>query len=523
MINTSRRSLIKGIAAGSASLALPTPFVTRASAATRDTMVQAHSEPVTGNWDPTSHTILPQHYMELHVMGQLFRMPLRRENPGEVVWELATGQKLIDFYTIEYSLRDGIKFHDGKPFSAEDVKATFEYASQRNKTAPWYPGVCEVEVVDRLTARVHTKAGGFPASSFFLLASFLPIMSKSDVDDPARLKQRLNGTGPFKFVEQKGDVTVLTANDDHFNGRPILNHIRFPWIADASTRMLGLLSGEIDITEKLEPEQYETLVNNPRIKVSSTMAGENMILAFRNAKAPTDNPLVRLAIAHAIDRSQILQLMGPAGSKSDTFLPAVKFGSEAVPNYPQYDPAKCQELLAKAGFPGGQGMPELQYATSTGLWAKTKEYAELIVAQLQAQGIPCKLTVMETSAFLTAAFLKPGQEPYSHMIDHGFNTGSAEPNLFLRTMFYSKVGPVGGIFNGCKDPEIDAVIDAETNETDLEKRRALVHAACMKVAEKVPSYSLFTAMLLHGRKAELEGLYIYPNGSIDASKAHFNA
>jgi peptide/nickel transport system substrate-binding protein len=329
MVTTSRRTIVKGIAAGSGSLLMPMPFIRPAQAASaRDTLVQAHSEPVTGNWDPTSHTILPQHYMELLVMGQLFRMPLRHEDPSAVVWELATGQKLIDFYTLEYALRDDVKFHDGKPFSAEDVKATFEYASQRNKTAPWYPGVCEVEVVDRLTARVHTKTGGFPASAFFLLGSFLPIMSKADVDDPARLKQRLNGTGPFKFVEQQGDTTVLVANEDHLGGPPILKHIRFPWIADSTTRMLGLLSGEIDITEKMEPEQYTSLLNDKRVKLTSTMAAENMNLAFRTNKAPTDNPLVRLAIAHAIDRSEILNLVGPAGKECETFLPAVKFGSE---------------------------------------------------------------------------------------------------------------------------------------------------------------------------------------------------
>jgi peptide/nickel transport system substrate-binding protein len=522
MINTTRRTVVSGIAAGSASIIMPAPFIKRAwGATTRDTLIQAHSEPISGNWDPTSHTILPQHYVELHVMGQLFRMPLRKEDPDTVVWELATGQKLVDFYTIEYSLRPGVKFHDGKPFSAEDVKATFEYASQRNRTAPWYPGVCEVEVVDPLTVRVHTKSGGFPASSFFLLASFLPIMSKKDIDDPARLKQRLNGTGPFKFVSQEGDTTILTANEDCFTGRPILNHIRFPFIADAETRMLGLLSGEIDITEKMEPEQWDSLKDDKQVKLTRTMAGENMILAFRTQKPPTDNPLVRLAIAHAIDRSQLLEVMGSAGTQSDTFLPATKFGSEPAPNYPQFDPAKCQELLTQAGFPGGKGMPELEYATSTGLWSKTKEFSEVIVSQMQDQGIPCKLTVMETSAFLTAMFVKPGQEPVSHMVNHGFNTGSAEPNLFLRTMFYSKVSPVGGIVNGCKDPAIDAVIDAETNETDLAKRRKLVQDACVKIAETVPSYSLFTAMLLHGRRAGLEGLYIYPNGSIDASKAYF--
>jgi peptide/nickel transport system substrate-binding protein len=83
--------------------------------------------------------------------------------------------------------------------------------------------------------------------------------------------------------------------------------------------MLGLLSGEIDVTEKMEPEQYTSLLKDPRVKPTSTMAAENMNLAFRTNKAPTDNPLVRLAIAHAIDRSEILNLVGPAEKDCETF------------------------------------------------------------------------------------------------------------------------------------------------------------------------------------------------------------
>lgn len=234
----------------------------------------------------------------------------------------------------------------------------------------------------------------------------------------------------------------------------------------------------------------------------------------RAAPAVIDGARKRHVTFHQVARE------GPAGKECETFLPAVKFGSEPVANYPKFDPQKCHDLLAQAGFPGGNGMPELQYSTSTGLWSKTKEYSELIVAQLQAQGIPCKLTVMETSAFLTSLFLKPDQEPAAHLIDHGFNTGSAEPNLFLRTMFYSKVSPVGGIFNGCKDPEIDAAIDAETNETDLEKRRTLVEAACSKIAEKVPSFSLYTSMPLRGQRANSRGFTSIRTGLSTRRRLH---
>ena len=519
-----RRRLIQSAAIGSAAFAFPAPFVKRAvQAAGRAKMVQAHGEPVTSNWNPTSHTILTQNNVEAYVLGRLYWMQNSPDDPTAIKWDLATGQKVIDEYTVEYTLRDGVTFHDGKKFGAEDVKATLEYVTQPDRAVQWYPGRIEAEVVDRLTVRVSTKAGNFPVSALYFRGSASPILSKVDIDDDKVLSQRLNGTGPWKFLEQAADTTKFAAFDNYHLGRPKLDFIDFPWIADANTRVLGLLSGEFDLTDRLEPEQYETLSKDKRVAVSRTMAGENKIIAFRVALPPTDNPLVRQAICHAIDRDQILQIMGIAGEKSDSFLPKVKFGSDPLSNYPKFDPAKCQELLEKAGYPRGQGMPEIEYVTSSGVFAKTKEYGELVIAMMQEQGIPCRLNVMETSAWLAAAFVKEGVPPTGHMLDHGWNTGSPEPDLFLRPNFYSKVSAVGGLLNGVKDPELDDLIVKQSNEPVLEKRHDLVIKVGEKLAETLPSFSLFTTMSLHGRRAGLDGLYIYPNSDMNATTAEFTA
>ena len=291
LAGTTRRNFLgTTAAAGAAGLILPAPYVKRAYAQARSTLIFASGEPLTGNWDPTSHTQLAQINFEGFVFGKLFNTPMRPEKPDEIVWDLALSQNVVDLHTMEYKLRDGVTFHNGAPFTAEDVKATFEYASQANRPAAWYPGPCEVEVVDKLTARVHTEKGGYPASAFYFLAGFLPIMSAADIKDPKTLQGRPNGTGPFKFVEQKGNTTVMAAFDQFWAGRPILNELHFAYIGDATTRVLALLSGEIDVTERLEPEQYETLSKEPKVEVSRTIATENKYLHFRYQQGAVRQP-----------------------------------------------------------------------------------------------------------------------------------------------------------------------------------------------------------------------------------------
>ncbi len=518
----SRRTLLTATAATTASLGLSAPFIRRAHAAGRNTLVFASAEPVTGSWDPTSHTSLGQINFEGFVFGQLFRTPMRTDNPTEIVWELATGQKLIDPYTLEYTLRDGVTFHNGAPFSAEDVKATMEYATDPSRPgSALYPGQCEVEVVDRLTARVHTKKFGFPASAFQFTGGFMAIMAKDDVKNPATLAQRPNGTGPFKFVEQKGNTSFLAAFDKFFRGKPLLEQVQFTYVADGTTRVLGLLSGNIDVLQRLEPEQYDTLAKDKRVTTGRTLSTENKYLHFRCNKKPFDNELVRLAACHAIDRSQIMALMGVAGGESSSYVSPLKFGYEKVPGYPEFDADMCQSLLAKAGFPKGQGLPEIEYITSTGFYPKTKEYGELITSMMQDQGFNVKLTVMETAAWGDRLYQRVGKDADGNMIDCGWSTGTPEPDMVLRAMFYSKAGPRGGLINGIADPDIDKALEAERSETDTATRKTLVGKATEMIASKAPSLSLFTSVNLNAIRTGLEGLYIFPNGPMDAHAAEF--
>jgi peptide/nickel transport system substrate-binding protein len=123
------------------------------------------AEALSGNWDPTTHTNLGQLIVEGFVFGYLTRAPMKPDKPDELIFELAESMKPIDTYTMEVKLRQGIKFHDGTPFTSADVKATYEYGCLPDRPAQWYPGLVSVEVVDDFTCRINTKAQGYPANS----------------------------------------------------------------------------------------------------------------------------------------------------------------------------------------------------------------------------------------------------------------------------------------------------------------------------------------------------------------------
>ena len=164
-------------------------------------------------------------------------------------------------------------------------------------------------------------------------------------------------------------------------------------------------------------------------------------------------------------------------------------------------------------------MPELEYITSTGFYPKTKEYGELITALLQEQGFDVKLTVLETAAWLERIYQPESGEAPGHLVDVGWATGSPEPDLVLRPMWHSSQS----LITGFKDAEVDAALDAQQAEGDPALRLKLIEEGVMpKLADKVPSLSLFTSVLIHGMQENLEGAYYYPNGPIDLSKASYS-
>ena len=523
MTKTTRRTFLKTAAAAGAATAATAfggkaPYFKKALAQGRKHITYLQTEPLTASWDVTSHTILAQIYFEHHVFGKLIQTPMSQSNPEEIQFDLATGHRVVDDKTIEYTLRDDVYFHAGQKFGPEDVKATIEYASNPERPAgTWYPGQAEAEVVDSRTVRLRAADGAYPGSLFYFLAGFLPIMSADDIKNNA-IGERPNGTSYYKFVSRDGPTTRLEANENYHFGKPAIEEYISTFVGDANTRLLSLLGDEADLIERIEPEQYETLLTED-VNVVRTISTENKYLHFRCQKPPFDDVRVRHAACHAIDRELILEIMGPAGHKSNGQLSPVKFGyTDNIPGSPEYDPARWQELLAEAGYPNGDGLPEIEYLTSVGFYPKTKEYGEVVTAMLQEQGFPVTFTVMEVAAWLDKVFDKGPTG--THLADTGWMTGSPEPNLVVRPMWHSD----GQILSNCVNDELDAVINMQQSIGDPAARKDAIQNKLMPaLAKQMPSYGLFTSVLIHAHNKGLKDLYIYPNGPMDLSKATWSA
>ncbi|MBT9385300.1 ABC transporter substrate-binding protein [Pseudooceanicola sp. CBS1P-1] len=504
-----RRSFLMVTAAIPLTAALGAPLAVKAGET--GTIRWLSPENTTGNWDPSMNTTLANTRIEFIVFDTLLRYPMTGDDLLKPELRLVESYEMTDGHTVDFVLKKGIKFHDGSELTAADVKATLEYYSREGAARAFYPGPVKVEVKDDHSFTVTTET--FPAHSFLFLQVYSPILRAADVATPEKLAGSMIGTGPFRYVGTTTDGHNFEAFADYWGGATgNIQKIQNRYVPDGNARMLALMSGEAEVIERLEPEQYDSLKKNKDVATQKVNSVENRYLHFRCNKPPFNDYRVRRAAAAAIDREGLLSLIGEAGYGADSVLPPMKLGSTPQPDYGKYDPELCQKLLAEAGYPGGKGLPPLEYITSTGFYPKSKEICEAITAMLQAEGFPVTLTVMEVAAWNDAYY----NVNAGNMIDGGWAPNSPEPNIQLMLQYYSKVGLVTGV----NEPELDKVLLKQVAETDMNTRAKIISDEVLPmVAEKLPNQVLFNSAMMIATAAKLTDVTMTAAGDMDFTGA----
>lgn len=321
---------------------------------------------------------------------------------GEIVAGLARTWKVSE-EGLEYvfNLPEGVKYHDGEPCTADDVKFTLDRLSAPDSTAPGkslYQRIAATEVMSPTVVKVKLKS---PDS--FLLHS----LAQGDAGIMGRKSASTNGTkpigtGPFMFKERKeGDSITLVKNPAHRDAQSVkLNAVVFKVVKDPAAQINALLAGDVDTFPGFQaPELVNRVRADGRFAVVIGSTEGETILATNNAKAPMNDLRVRQAIAHAIDREELI-----AGENGF----AIPIGSHFAPHNPAYvdltktyplDIAKAKKLLADAGHPNGFSaslkLPPVGYAQRSG---------EIVVAQLAKIGIKLSITQLQWPQWLSEVF-----------------------------------------------------------------------------------------------------------------------
>lgn len=470
-----------------------------------DTLVVYSSGAFQGAWDPTKNSILSNKHLEYQVLDCL----LNYDAEGNLTPNMAKSwEYLEDGYTLRIYLNEGIKFHDGSDLTAEDVVATMVYMT-RADSARFADYGCQFEgaVVDDYTVDIW-PSNQTPLAALLTLLAHDPILSSADIE-AGTLDAGINGTGPYKFVKYENETCYLEANENYWNPEKAakIPYAEYKYVAESSTRMASLQSGEAHIIERVDIEQVPVLEADENVTVQKLLSEEQRYIVFKTTQDVMQNEKVRLAIAHAIDRETIANdILQGYGVLADSYVPQVSNLYAPIDYMLDYNPEKSAQLLAEAGYPGGEGLPTIKYITSTGLYPKSKEIGEYITSNLTAIGLNIELVVEETAMWEAHLY----EEDSCLMTDTGWMNMYGDGNSYLAVHYMTP-----GRVNFSSYPEIDEVIAKESAATDPAERMAIVENELFPLlVETCTNFPLYDSVMVYGYSNSVDGAAFLPNSNI---------
>jgi peptide/nickel transport system substrate-binding protein len=455
------------------------------AAATNDEIVVAEDQFVQ-RFDPLEMVALSEYpHLELIFDG------LVNLGPDGKVPALATEWKVAPSgLTIDFTLRKGVRFHNGDPFTAEDVKFTYEEILSPKSTHSYRKGFQQaldrIEIVDPFHVRFHLKK---PWPTFFTAArnGIQPIVPKKYYESvgPAGFKRHPIGTGPFRVADMKaGEWTRFTPDPDYWGPHGDVKAITLKLVAEPLTRFAMLARGEADIITGLSGELIKDIRANKTLRVvTSPHAGTSYLTFNRRTNPEFKDRRVRLAVAEAIDREGIAEtiLNGVCQVAAEHFTPAT-FGFAPGSKSAGYDPKRAAALLKEAGFAAGRPIDFLIHTQSFSALPGTPQVLEAIAGNLEAVGLTLHRVSMESGALLSAwrAHSIAG-------ISYGVTSIPDDGGLMMDAWFTST-----GVFsNEIKVPAYDDLFKRQLNEPNGERRRALLQEWSRTESEALEAIPLF--------------------------------
>lgn len=458
-----------------------------------DLTIALSSEPT--SIDPHFHNLTPNNALAMHFFDALVEFdPKQQIIPG-----LAESWKPIDDLTWEFKLRPNVKWHDGSPFTADDVVFTMNRAgdvpNSPSSFGLYTKGKTAVKV-DDLTVHIKT-AEPYPLMVNDMTTIY--IVSKKHGEGATTADYNSGkaaiGTGPYKFKEYiPGDRITMEANPDYWGGKPKWDTVTLKPIPSAPTRVAALLAGDVDVIEEVPTTDIEQLKTNDNVSLSSGISNRVIYLHldhFRDGspfvkasdggaiKNPLRDQRVRKAISKAINRDAIVErVMEGAALPAGQLLPESFFGVSPNLKPEPYDLEGAKKLLADAGYPEGF---QLTLHGPNDRYINDAKIAEAIGQMLTRLGLKMSVETMTRSVFFkNASSGGPDNTPAYSFILVGWGAGSGEASSPLKSLLHTvdKDKGMGASNRGrYSNAEVDQLIQQALATVDDEKRQDLLAKA----------------------------------------------
>lgn len=420
---------------------------------------------------------------------------------------LATGYTVsADGLSYTFALRDGVVFHNGRPFVADDVVYSYQRVIDVNTGSPQASRFALVASVDALDDHTVVFTLSQPYAPFLANLPNLRIVAREAVEANGDLQQVAVGTGPFMLAEIVPDTfTRLVANPSYYRaGEPGVAELKINVVPESSTQAAGLRTGAYHLIPDVDPATAQILGNVPGITLLGVQELSYSLIGMNTTKPPFDNPLVRRALNLAIDREELVEAVyfgaaAPGGPLS----PGLTDWALPVDEYSCYtaDPVAARALLADAGYPDGVSFDIL----TLGSLRVVVDAAQVVQAQVAAAGFDATVSVEELGAFVQK-WRNSDFDAFASL-----NGGNIDPDGYLDRTFRT-----GGSTNVFKysNPAVDTLLAAGQRATDFPVRQGIYNELQRALACDGPIAHLAYATLFTAHRDEVTGFVQTPTRSL---------
>lgn len=437
------------------------------------------------------------------VVRQVFNTLLAVDDEGNLIPEIAEKWEFENPKSILFTIKKGIKFHNGAELTVEDVAFSVERMREKAGTRILLEKISGVEIVDDTHVRILLSSE-FSPLLYNMTLSLCGIINKEDTlkRGESEIAVNPNGTGPFKLTYwNSGDVLRFEPFEESFMGKPEIDELVFKVIPEGNNRLIALETGEVDIAYNLSPSDIKFIEENKDLTLVNKPSMRTEYVGFNTEKVPFNKKEFRQAVNYVLDREGILSAVyDNAGEPATSMVSPNMIGGKPTGDI-SINLDKAKELLSKVG-----DIPK-EMKIMTDSTPANIQTAQIIQANLKELGIDLIIEPVEWGTYLEKSAI--GQH---ELILGGWFPGTNDSDIVLYPLYHTDARGAAGNRSFYSNPEYDKLAEQGRLETDIEKRDEIYRKAQAILEEDLPLIPILRKNELVGMRKNITNFIFRPNG-----------